>query len=140
MRTRFERKWVLRNPDNRLVREIREATGLSEPSARILVNRGIVDPLRAKEFLSGTLREVTSPFRMKDLEKAAARVVEAGLRNEKVLIYADYDVDGATGAAVLRLFLGEVFPGLTVRVHQNHRVHDGYGLRVPHLAAAAEEG
>lgn len=131
---------MLRTPDDRLVREIREATGLSEPSARILVNRGFHDPQKAREFLSGTLREVTSPFLMKDLEKAAARVVEAGRRNEKILIYADYDVDGATGAAVLRLFLGEVFPDLLVRIHQNHRVDDGYGLQFPHLAAAAEEG
>jgi single-stranded-DNA-specific exonuclease len=77
---------------------------------------------------------------MKDLEKAALRLIEAGVRNEPVLIYADYDADGATGAACLRLFLKDAFPGLPVRIHQNHRVADGYGLRPSHLAAAAEEG
>jgi len=77
---------------------------------------------------------------MKDLEKAALRLIEAGRRNEPVLIYADYDVDGATGAACLFLFLQEAFPGLPVRIHQNHRVVDGYGLRPEHLDAAAASG
>lgn len=140
MSVRFPRKWSFREPEERLVSGIRESTGLSEHAARILVNRGVSDPDAAQQFLSGSLRDLSDPFRMKDLEKAAARLVEAGRRNEPVLIYADYDVDGATGAAVLCLFLREAFPSLPVRIHQNHRVHDGYGLRAEHLLAAGEEG
>lgn len=137
---RSTREWFLRKPEERLVLGIRESTGLSEHAARILVNRGVSEPAEAERFLSGTLRDITAPFVMKDLEKAAARIVEAGRRHEPVLIYADYDVDGATGAAVLFLFLREAFPSLPVRIHQNHRVHDGYGLRTEHLLAAAREG
>jgi len=137
---RFTRDWSFRKPEERLVFGIRESTGLSEHAARILVNRGVSDPDQARQFLSGSLRDLSDPFRMKDLEKAAARIVEAGRRNEPVLIYADYDVDGATGAAVLCLFLREAFPSLPVRIHQNHRVHDGYGLRREHLLAAEGEG
>ena len=77
---------------------------------------------------------------MQDLERAVTRLIEAGRRKEPVLIYADYDVDGATGAACLFLFLKENFPGLPVRIHQNHRAADGYGLLPAHLAAAADSG
>lgn len=140
MSGRITREWFLRTPEERLLLGIRESTGLSEHGARILVNRGVSDPDQAQRFLYGSLRDISDPFRMKDLEKAAARIVEAGRRNEPVLIYADYDVDGATGAAVLCLFLRELFPSLAVRIHQNHRVHDGYGLRREHLLAAEREG
>lgn len=104
------------------------------------MNRGIADPDDADRFLAGTLQDLASPFRMKDLDKAAGRVVDAGRRKEPVLIYADYDADGATGAALLQLFLSEAFPGLPVRIHQNHRVQDGYGMRPGHLDAAAAGG
>ncbi|GAB4365752.1 MAG: single-stranded-DNA-specific exonuclease RecJ [Deltaproteobacteria bacterium] len=134
------REWSLRHPEEDRVRAIRESTGLSDPAARILVNRGILDPAEAERFLSGSLQDVADPFLLKDLEKASARVVSAGRRREPVLIYADYDVDGATGSAVLFLFLREVFPELPIRIHQNHRVRDGYGLRTEVLGEAAREG
>jgi single-stranded-DNA-specific exonuclease RecJ len=57
-----------------------------------------------------------------------------------VLIYADYDADGATGAACLYLFLKQIFPDLPVRIHQNDRRKDGYGLQTHVLAPAAREG
>ena len=137
---RTQRQWEFKTPDPSLVREIRSETGLSHTCARILANRGVVDPGGAGRFLHGTLRDLSPPFLMRDLEKAARRLIEAGARNEPVLIYADYDVDGATGAACLFLFLKEIFPGLPVRIHQNHRVADGYGMRVDRLESAAASG
>src|SRR5665811_996226 len=58
----------------------------------------------------------------------------------QLLIYADYDADGATGAACLYLFLKRIFPDLPVRIHQNDRRKDGYGLQTHVLAPAAREG
>jgi single-stranded-DNA-specific exonuclease len=137
---RSEREWSLRAPDPALVRSVSDGTDLSPTAAAILVNRGITDPGDVARFLHGTFRDVTAPVLMKDLDKAAARLVAAGVRREPVLIYADYDVDGATGAACLSLFLKEVFPGLPVQVHQNNRVADGYGLKAARLAEAAASG
>ena len=139
MEGRSRREWVLRTPDRSLVRGICETTGLSPAAAVILANRGITGG-EAGRFLSGTVEDLSSPFLMMDLEKAAHRLIEAGRRNEPVLIYADYDVDGATGAACLFLFLREIFPGLPVRIHQNHRVTDGYGLIPDRLDSAAASG
>ncbi len=134
------RSWVLRTPDESIVREIREATGLSETASRILANRGIRDPLEAESFVRGTLKDLSPPFPMKDLDKASRRLVREGQEGGKILLYADYDVDGATGAACLFLFLSELFPEARVRIHQNHRTIDGYGLKPEHLDAAAADG
>ena len=130
----------MRAPDDSLVRAVGERTGLSEAVSRILVNRGISSPGEADRFLNGTLRDLSPPLRMKDLARASRRLIDAARRKEKILVYADYDADGATGAACLFLFLSEVFPGAAVRIHQNHRTVDGYGLKEEHLDAAAEGG
>lgn len=137
---RIRRPWFLRTPDERLVREIARRTGLSDTSSRILANRGLTDPSEADRFLSGDLSGLTAPYGMRDLEKASRRLAEAALRREPVFIYADYDVDGATGAAVLFLFLKDLFPDLPVRIHQNHRIVDGYGLKAEHLDPAIRGG
>jgi len=134
------RRWALRAPDPDAVRAVCEATGLTPFAAAVLVNRGIAEPAEAARFLEGTVRELADPYRMEGLARAARRLAEAGRRGEPVLVYADYDADGATGAAVLVLVLRELFPALPVRVHQNHRVRDGYGVRERYLADAAREG
>ncbi len=105
-----------------------------------MVNRGILAPRETETFLNGTLQDLSSPFQMKDLEKASRRLVDAARRGEKILVYADYDADGSTGAACLTLFLSELFPAADVRIHQNHRIKDGYGLKKDHLEAAARSG
>ena len=133
-------RWTLRAPDESLVREIREKTGLSDVASRFLVNRGISAPREAESFLNGTLTDLSSPFSMEDLEKASRRLVDAARRGEPILVYADYDADGTTGAACLTLFLSELFPGVDVRIHQNHRIVDGYGLKKNRLDAAAKAG
>ncbi len=140
MRRGVRREWVIKAPDASTVRDLCGRTGLSPTAAAILANRGFIAGGEAERFLSGTLRDIASPFLLADLERAARRLVEAGKRREPVLVYADYDVDGATGAACLSLFLAEAFPGIPVRIHQNHRIIDGYGLRTDHLDAAASEG
>ncbi len=140
MNGRFQRQWFLRSPDEAVVQEIARGTGLSPTSSRVLANRGLTDPADVSRFLIDGLPQLTVPFQMLGLEKAAQRLAGAAVRREPILIYADYDVDGATGAAVLYLFLKDLFPDLPVRIHQNHRIIDGYGLKSEHLGAAVAEG
>jgi single-stranded-DNA-specific exonuclease len=135
-----EREWFLLSPDPSLVRELSIRHGLTPVAAKALANRGVASHREAEAFLRGTLTDLPDPYLLKDLEKAAGRIVAAGMRAEAVLIYADYDADGATGAACLYLFLQEVFPGLPVRIHQNDRLRDGYGLQARILSDAARTG
>jgi single-stranded-DNA-specific exonuclease len=134
------REWILRSPDPAAVRELSARHGLSAAASKVLVLRGIVEPRDAERFLGGTLSDLPDPSLLKDADKAARRIAAAGSRGEPLLIYADYDADGATGAACLYLFLKSAFPGLPVRIHQNDRRKDGYGLQGHVLASAAREG
>jgi single-stranded-DNA-specific exonuclease len=140
LRAPVEREWTLLSPDPSLVVELSARHGLTPPGAKALVNRGISGHREAEAFLQAPLADLPDLWLLKDLDKAVDRIVEAGTRGEAVLIYADYDADGATGAACLYLFLQEVFPGLRVSIHQNDRLRDGYGLRERILAEAAGAG
>lgn len=135
-----EREWILLSPDPAIVRELSCRHGLTVPAAKALANRGITGPRETEIFLRGTLADLSDPSLLDDVDKAAERIVAAGLRGEPVLVYADYDADGATGAACVFLFLKEVFPDLPVRIHQNDRLRDGYGLQARVLSDAAREG
>ena len=70
------------------------------PIAKILVQRGINNLSACKHFFRPQLSDLHDPFLMKDMDKAVARLQKALSQGEKILIYGDYDVDGATSAAV----------------------------------------
>ena len=140
MKDAAPREWILRSPDPDAVRELSTRHGLAPAASKVLVNRGIVEPRDVERFLGGTISDLPDPSLLKDADKAARRLAAAGSLGEPLLIYADYDADGATGAACLYLFLKQVFPDLPVRIHQNDRRKDGYGLQTHVLAPAAREG
>jgi len=75
---------------------------------------------------------------MKDMEKAVDRIIKALSRNEPVLIFGDYDVDGITSTAIMLLFFQTLqFP---CRYYIPHRIKEGYGLHLDILASFAQEG
>lgn len=71
------------------------------------------------------------PFIFQDMQKAVDRIREAVKREEKILIYGDYDVDGITGSAITYLALKKM--GANVDVHVPHRIEEGYGLNIDSL-------
>ena len=99
-----------------------------EVMKKLLARRG----LKSKEDIEGFLspdyeKLVRSPFEIKDMEKAAKRVLGALRNNEKFCIYSDYDCDGIPGGTVLSDFFDHI--GYTNRVHYiPHRHKEGYGL------------
>jgi len=95
----------------------------------LLENRGIITKEDAQEFLHPSLDKVTPDFvgiDKKQLQKAIQRVRDAIEKNEQVVIFGDYDVDGITASAIL----WESFQSLGTRVmpYIPHRVGEGYGL------------
>ena len=95
------RKWVMRQTDERLSMAIAQRFGLTEAVARLLASRKV--PLDAvPDFLDpklGTL--LPDPYVLKDMEKAAERLGQAVQAGEKIAVFGDYDVDGATSSALL---------------------------------------
>ena len=91
------------------------------------------------DFLSPTLREaLPDPNSLKGIENAVARLVRAIQEQEKVGIFADYDVDGATSAALLKRFLRAV--GAECVLHVPDRILEGYGPNIDALKALKQRG
>ena len=100
--------------------------------------RGITEPEAAHDFLNPRLTQLHDPFLMAGMAAAVERLRQAVARQEKILIYGDYDVDGTTAVVVLLATLESL--GARVDVHIPHRLKDGYGMRVPVVERAAAEG
>jgi single-stranded-DNA-specific exonuclease len=98
---------------------------LPEIVARVLAGRGVgLD--EALAFLDPTIRDLMpDPSRLTDCDAVVARLADAVERGEKIALFADYDVDGATSAALMRRFLLAV--GLDPIVYVPDRLIEGYG-------------
>lgn len=111
---------------------------IPELLARVLSGRGVeVDEVEA--FLDPTVRRLMpDPHTVTAMEQASLRIAEAMLRGEKVAIFGDYDVDGATASALLARFLR--FGGSDPVVHIPDRIFEGYGPNVEAIRSLAERG
>ena len=106
--------------------------------ARVLAGRGIaVDA--APGFLAPTLRVLMpDPSLLTDMDKAAGRIADAAMTGERVAIFGDYDVDGATSAALLARFLRH--QGLDPTIYIPDRLFEGYGPNIDALKSLAASG
>src|SRR5947209_11298570 len=112
--------------------------GVSELLGRILAARDVeVDGV--EEFLDPTVKRLMpDPDTLTDMPKAAARIADAIVASEKIAIFGDYDVDGATSAAVLAKFLRHC--GNEPLIHIPDRLFEGYGPNTEAVRALAEKG
>ena len=121
----------------RAAEALAQATGLAPPVAAVLARRGVAAG-EAEAFLAPTLRDtLPDPRRLKDMERAAARLTKAVQDNEKIAIFADYDVDGAASAALLSDWLA--FFGQRATLYIPDRIREGYGPNAPAMRALARE-
>ncbi|MBZ8134535.1 single-stranded-DNA-specific exonuclease RecJ [Afifella sp. IM 167] len=104
---------------------ISQAHGLSDTVARVLAGRGISQD-RAAAFLAPSLKtDMPDPASLRDMDKAVDRLADAVQRGEKVAIFGDYDVDGATSSALLFETLSGL--GLSPEIYIPDRLIEGYG-------------
>jgi single-stranded-DNA-specific exonuclease len=111
---------------------------LPEMLARVLAGREVeIDAVG--EFLDPTIRKLMpDPFTVTQMEVAAKRIADAAVRGERVAIFGDYDVDGATSAALLAWHLRHC--GLDPLIHIPDRLFEGYGPNVEAVRALAAKG
>jgi single-stranded-DNA-specific exonuclease len=111
---------------------------LPEMLARVLAGRG-VDLDAIPDFLDPTIRRLMpDPFLLTDMEAAAKRIAQAARTSERVAIFGDYDVDGATSAALLAWHLRHA--GLDPLIHIPDRIFEGYGPNVEAVRSLAARG
>jgi single-stranded-DNA-specific exonuclease len=132
------RRWVgPSGEDDRLAQAMEQDTGLPTPVCRTLVRRGVAAP-DAAAFLAPTLRDLMpDPRSMRDMEPAAARIVMAARNNQRIAIFADYDVDGGTSAALLIDWLRGF--GVTPTLYVPDRIDEGYGPNDEAMSALARD-
>jgi single-stranded-DNA-specific exonuclease len=111
---------------------------LPEMLARVLAGRDVeIDAVA--DYLDPTIRKLMpDPHTVTQMETAAKRIADAATRNEKVAIFGDYDVDGATSAALLAWHLRHC--GLDPLIHIPDRIFEGYGPNVEAVRALAGKG
>ena len=131
--------WRQRASDERMALAISQRLQIPEPVGRLLASRGqTLDT--AESFLTPRLRDLLpDPSNFRDMDTAAARVVAAIERAEKIAIFGDYDVDGATSAALLSRFL-RAAGAEPVRLYVPDRGIEGYGPNAPALLQLKSEG
>ena len=132
------RRWRLRHGDMGEGQTIAARLGLPEIVGRLLAQRGI-GPDHAPVFLSPRLRDqLPDPSHLRDMDAAVARLVRAVCDGETVAVFGDYDVDGATSAALLTRFFAAV--GASCRVYVPDRLREGYGPNAAALRRLRAEG
>ena len=119
------RAWRRRAADDAVARAHGLRHGLSEPLARALASRGVtVDG--ADDFLSPTLKALfPDPSSFMDMDRAASIIVDALTADRPMVVFADYDVDGATSAALLVRWFRAM--GKDLPIYVPDRVTEGYG-------------
>lgn len=106
-------------------------------TARLLVNRGIVDYKRVNEFINGTLSDFNNALHMKDLNKGVLLIKNHIDSNKSILIVGDYDVDGVISSYLLYKALTRC--GANVNYHIPDRIKEGYGINESIIRKAHED-
>ncbi len=132
------RRWV--GPTDDLIRQaeaLAQHTGLPVALCQTLARRG-VSAQEAERFLDPKLKDLLpDPLTLKDMSKAAARFLAALKARERIAVFADYDVDGGTSAALLLTWLRDM--GHQATLYIPDRIDEGYGPNDAAMAALARD-
>lgn len=120
------------------VNKLQAELGITTSLCRILAQRGITDFESAKAFFRPSLSELHDPFLMKDMDKAVARIQTAIDKEERILIYGDYDVDGTTAVSLLFSFMRKHYPNIDTYIPDRYK--EGYGISNAGIDYAEDNG
>ena len=128
-RSLTSRRWVPRLENDRLALQLAQQADVPELLARVLAARGISAD-DCEQHLNPTLRAfLPNPSVVEDMDKAAERITKAIVDGEQVAVFGDYDVDGATSSALLKLYFEAI--GAPLRIYIPDRIKEGYGPNAP---------
>ncbi len=123
----MEKMWVVKEKgDTAVVKQLAGALGVSESLANLMVQRNISSADEAKTFFNPSLDYLHDPFLMKDMNIAVDRISTAVKKNEKILVYGDYDVDGTTAVALMYSFLKDQYSNVEYYIPDRYK--EGYGV------------
>lgn len=130
-------RWIIQEPDEATVSKLQRKLGVSHLMALCMFNRGLTTAEQASVFLHPRLRDLQDPMLLPNMEAMTNRLWEAREKQEKIVIFGDYDVDGVTSTALLL----EIFEKLGFKqpeVYLPHRLEEGYGMSESAVASCIE--
>lgn len=132
----MDKRWSFKEaPSQDRIEKLAKSINTNPYLTGLLLQRGISDFDSAKKYFRPSLRDLHDPFLMKDMDKAVKRLKAALDREEKILIYGDYDVDGTTAVSLVYRYLRKFYPGCDVYVPD--RYAEGYGVSLAGVEFAA---
>ena len=132
-------RWLVQpNPNQETVQSLAKALSVPSVVAQLLVQRGVTTFDAAKQFFRPEWSDLHDPFLMKDMKTAVERLQDAINKNEKIMVFGDYDVDGTSAVALLVHYLSS--QKCNVISYIPDRYAEGYGLSQQGIDKAVEEG
>ncbi len=134
----MEKRWhILEAPEGKAA-HLADALKIHPVLCKILAQRGIETYDAAKNYFRPQLSDLHNPFLMKDMDKAVQRITAAFEKNEQILVFGDYDVDGTTAVSCMFRFLQKIYIPENIRFYIPHRYREGYGVSKEGIDFAGE--
>ena len=130
--------WNYRNLTGQQIeiqKRLSEELSISPILSQLLVQRDILTYDDARSFFRPDLSDLHDPFLMADMQNAVDRLTLAMKRNEKILVYGDYDVDGTTSVSLVYKFLKQFYSNIDFYIPD--RYNEGYGISIQGIDFAA---
>jgi single-stranded-DNA-specific exonuclease len=122
----MQKRWTVRSYQPKQEALLQSYLRIHPLLCRLLVQRGMHTYDESRLFFRPTLMDLHDPWLMKDMDKAVSRIEQAFFRNEKILVFGDYDVDGTTAVATVFDFLHTLYNNIEFYIP--HRYKEGYGI------------
>lgn len=132
-------RWILQpKPSPEKVKTLAAELNVAELIAMLLVQRGIETYEAARQFFRPSLSDLHNPYLMKDMDKAVARIETALAKEENILVFGDYDVDGTTAVSLVSSYLKSFYPNVATYIPD--RYNEGYGVSYQGIDFADDNG
>ena len=128
----MDKRWIVKKQETQtVIDDFAAKLNIEKPLAALLLSRGINTEEEANDFFTPDINKLHDPFLMKNMDIAVERLSKAIMKNEKILIFGDYDVDGTTAVALLYSFLSEIIGEehkTYIEYYIPDRYTEGYGI------------
>lgn len=132
-------RWNLKpTPDSEKIKSLQDSLNIDELIATLLLQRGIETFEQARQFFRPKLEDLHDPYLMKDMDKAVARIEKAIEKQENILVFGDYDVDGTTAVSLVSSYLKSFYPNVDTYIPD--RYDEGYGVSFKGIDYADDNG
>ena len=128
---------MVNNQNFSFANQLKETLNVPLIFAQLLEQRGVTSYSEAKQFLRPSSNDFHSPFLMLNMSEAVDRILLAKNKNQRVMVYGDYDVDGTCSVALMFLFIQNL--GINVIHYQPDRYKEGYGISMIGVEKAKKE-